>query len=226
MARLEQLHCRHKHALILGALGVGKTALVDQLKGKLSLLVSAESEHLVQIFDCLEAQLKMPSSSLKIPQRKRRLLHALTEAQQTVVFDGVKWITPKLSSFLTCVMERAPMWICSRSEHPWDIGHFWTWLVRLETVRLQEFRPAETREFVTAAVEAGQIPVVAKDIVEWMHRRSSGSPLVLRELCEELATNRYDLTNPHALRRLDLDRRIHEVFPAGWAGEKGGKSPR
>ena len=37
---------------------------------------------------------------------------------------------------------------------------------------------------------------------------------MLRELFEELAAGKYDLNNPLALRRLDLDRRIHEVLPS------------
>jgi hypothetical protein len=28
-----------------------------------------------------------------------------------------------------------------------------------------------------------------------------------------MATGKYDLDSPYALRRLDLDRRIHEIFP-------------
>jgi hypothetical protein len=63
-------------------------------------------------------------------------------------------------------------------------------------------------------VQAGIIPAKVRNIAEWLHRRSAGSPLVLRELFEELATGKYDLANPYALRRLDLDRRIHEIFPA------------
>ncbi|MGD0261516.1 MAG: hypothetical protein ABSD29_17005 [Verrucomicrobiota bacterium] len=49
---------------------------------------------------------------------------------------------------------------------------------------------------------------------------------MLHELFEELATGKYDLTSPQALRRLDLDRRIHEVFPGSGLGaaEPGGKS--
>ncbi len=213
LAQLERLHARRKNILILGPGGVGKTALADRLQEKLELLVCPESEHLVAIFDSLEAQLGLTADDLKLLQRKGRLLRVLAERKRTAVFDGVKWITPKLSSFLECVMERMPMWICTRSEHCWDIGHFWTWLVRFEKIELQPFHPAETREFITAAVEAGQIPSEVINIVDWLHHRSNGSPLILRELCEELATNSYDLSNPLALRRLDLDRRIHEMFP-------------
>jgi hypothetical protein len=141
------------------------------------------------------------------------VLRALAGLKRTVVFNGVGWTTPKLSSFLECVMARAPVWIATRSDHSWDIGHVWPLLNRVERVELHPFSPAETRECVAKAVAAGLIPRDALNIVEWLHHRSKGSPLVLRELLEELAAHRYDLNNPSALRRLDLDRRIHEVCP-------------
>jgi hypothetical protein len=103
---------------------------------------------------------------------------------------------------------------CARSGDPWDIGHIWPLLVRFARVELRPFHLAETQALVEAAVQAGLMPPEARNIVEWLQRRSAGSPLVLRELFDELATGQYDLANPHALRRLDLDRRIHEVFPA------------
>lgn len=94
-----------------------------------------------------------------------------------------------------------------------EIGHFWTLLVRFERGELHPFRLAETRARVEATVKRGIMPPETRRIVEWLHRRSAGLPLVWRKLFEELATGYYDLSNPLALRRLDLDRRIHEVFP-------------
>jgi hypothetical protein len=220
VSRLQQFHARRKHALILGPAGVGKTALVNHLKEKLDLLVCPRSEHFGSICESLEPQIGIAADDVKLPQRKQRLRRALAAAGRTVVFDGVNWTTPKLSSFLEFAMERAPIWICTRSEHSWDIGHFWTWLVRFEKIELRAFQPAETREFVVAAIQAGQIPREAMNIVEWLHHRSQGSPLILRELFEELAAHPYDLGNPHALRRLDLDRRIHEIFPLTTANKK------
>ena len=43
---------------------------------------------------------------------------------------------------------------------------------------------------------------------------------------EEVATGKYDLTSRNALERLNLDRRIHEVFPGAGSGAAGpgGKS--
>lgn len=212
--QLQRLHAQRKHALILGPAGVGKTALVDQLGQKLDLLVCPHSERFSSICENLEEQLGLPGGNLKLLPRKRRLHGALAGAGRTVVFDGVGWTTPRLSSFLESVMERVAIWICARSERCRDIGHFWPLLVRFETIQLHPFRPAETRAAVDAAVETGLIPRQTLNFAGWLHRRSKGNPLLLRELIQELAARRYDPASSHALRRLDLDRRIREVFPS------------
>jgi AAA ATPase domain len=213
IAQLQRLHAQGKHALILGPPGAGKTALVARLREKLSLIVCAQSKQFTSICKSLEAQLDLEATDARLPQRKQRLLRAVADAKRTVVFDGVGWTTPKLSSFLECVMERVPMWLCARSEHSWDIGHFWRLLVRFGKIELHPFRPAETRECVAAAVAAKLIPREALNIVEWLHHRSNGCPLILRELLDELANGKYNLNCLHDLRLLDLDRRIHALFP-------------
>ncbi len=226
LARLRELHGQGKHVLILGPAGVGKSALVGELREQLSLLVAPASAHLGAISGDLEPQLGLEAAGRKLLQRKQRLREAVAAAGRTIVFDGVGWISPKLSSFFESVTERAPVWICTRSEHPWGIGHFWPLLVRFERVELRPFHLSEAQALVEAAVQARLIPPETRSIVEWLHRRSAGSPLVLRELFEELATGKYDLNSPLALRRLDLDRRIHEVFPGSGPGaaEPRGKS--
>jgi hypothetical protein len=213
VAQLERLHAQAKQALILGPVGVGKTELVRHFASRLPLLICPESVRLSEIYSALEGQLGLDAGDLKLVPRKNRVLRALAGSKRTVVFDGLGWTTPKLSSFLECVMARVPVWIAARSDHSWDIGHVWPLLNRVERVELHSFQPTETRALVEAAVEAGLIPGEALEVVKWLHYRSEGSPLVLRELLEELAAHPCDLSNPHALRRLDLDRRIHEVFP-------------
>lgn len=215
LARLERLLTTRQSALILGPAGVGKTALLVRLKLQCDFLLCPQADRLAAICECLEAQLGLNPDDLRLVRRKNRVLQALAEAKRPVVFDGVGWTTPRLASFLEGVMARVPVWIATRSEHSWDIGHVWPLLNRVERVELHPFHLAETRELVAATVAAGLIPREAANIVEWLHHRSQGSPLVLRELFAELAAHSYDLSQPSALRRLDLDRRIHEVFPQG-----------
>jgi len=222
MARLCELHAQRRHVLILGPAGVGKSALVGELRKRLSLLVSARSAHLGEICGGLEEQLGLDAAGLKLLERKKRLREALGSAGRVVVFDGVGWTGPKVSSFFESIAERVPVWICARSEHPWDIGHFWPVLVRFERVEVRAFHLSETQALVEAAVEAGRSPAKAAGIVEWLQRRSGGMPLVLWELLEELASGRYDPDRAFDLKLLDLDRRIHQAVPDAGAGSGRG----
>jgi hypothetical protein len=209
---LRQLHRQERHALILGAKGVGKSALINHLQDSLGLLVCHDSEKLSSICDSLESGLGVKNDELRLPQRKGRALRLLSESRRTVVFDNIGWTTPKLSYFLEMTMERVPVWICARSVHSWDIGHFWVLLVRFQKINVKLFHRSETEQFVAEAVKAGIIPGDAVNIADWLHHRSNGNAAILSEFVEQLRRNSYDLSSPHALRRLDLDRRISETF--------------
>jgi hypothetical protein len=213
IARLRQLHKQRRHVLILGPEGVGKSALVAHLRDSLRLRVCPASERLSEICDALEREFDLEAGDFHIVRRKNRLLKLLKGTKRAVAFDGAGWTTPKLSSFIENVSERVPVWICARSEHPWDIGHIWPLLVRFEHVELKPFHPGETQMLVEAAVRGGSVPAETLNIVSWLHRRAAGNPKILCELLKEIARGHYDLSNAHTLRLLNLDRRIHELFP-------------
>ena len=213
IALLQRLHAQRKHVLILGAEGIGKSALVAHLRQPLRLRVCPASERLTEICDALERELGLDARELHLIARKNRLLKSLKGTKRAVVFDGVSWTTPKLGSFIENVSERVPVWLCVRSEHPWDVGRIWPLLVRFEHVELKPFHPAESRILVEAAIRGSRVPKKTLDVVDWLHRRLVGNPKILCELLTEIARGHYDLSNSHALRRLDLDRRIHEIFP-------------
>ena len=217
-ARLQQLHAQRKHVLILGPAGVGKSALIRHAACCLPLLVCPQSERLSGICTSLEAQLGLCGTEQRLPERKRRLLRAVTEMGKTVVFDAVGWTTPKLSAFLGCVSQRVPVWIATRSEHSWDIGHFWTLLVRFARLELHPFHLAETRALVAAAVGAGQVPDAALDAIKRLHHLAAGLPRVLCELLDGLAKGRYDPHRRFDLKLLDLDRRIEKLLVADESG--------
>jgi len=212
-AQLEGLHAQRKHLLILGPAGAGKTALVNHLKDRLGLVVCPRSDCFGEICEGLEGQLGLSGEGRKLLQRKQRVRQALAACHRTVVFDGVGWTTPKVASFIESVSQRVPVWICARSEHPWDIGHIWPLLTRFSRVAVKPFSLAQTRALVTAAVAAGLVAGGAVELVAWFHRRSGGIPLVLSELLAEAATGKDDLGNAHARWRLEMDRRIHQLFP-------------
>ena len=211
IARLRQLHKQRRHVLILGPEGVGKSALVAHLRDSLRLRVCPASERLSEICDALEREFDLEAGDFHIVRRKNRLLKLLKGTKRAVVFDGVSWTTPKISSFFDCVSERVPVWICARSEHAWDLGHFWQFLWKFERVELHPFHLADTRALVEALVDTGQIPAAALDVVERLHHLSAGNPQVLCELLDGLAGGRYDAHKLFDLKLLDLDRRIKQL---------------
>jgi len=210
---LQRLHAQRKHVLILGAEGIGKSALVARLRLSLRLCVCPASERLSEICEALERELGLDAGELHLIARKNRVLKSLKGTKRAVVFDGASWTTPKLASFIENVSERAPVWLCVRSERPWDIGRIWPLLVRFEHVELKPFHPGESLLLVEAAVRGKMVPVDTLNIIEWLHRHAGGNPKILSKLLEEIARGQYDLSNPLALQRLNLDRRIHEIFP-------------
>jgi hypothetical protein len=147
-------------------------------------------------------------------KRKNRLLKLFKVVRRAVVvFDNANWTTPKLGSFIENVSLCVPVWLCVRSEHPWDVGRIWPLLVRFERVELKPFHPKETQKLVASAVGEKVVPEKTLGIVGWLHHRAAGSPKILSELLMEIARGHYDLGHPHGLRLLDLDRHIHEMFP-------------
>ena len=213
--RLSGLHAKRKHVLILGPAGAGKSALVGQVRERLSLVVSGRSDHLGEICDALEPQFGLSGAGLRLLRRKQRVREGVAAAGRTVVFDGVGWTGPKVASFFESVMERAPVWICTRSELAHDIGHFWPLLVRFERVEVRAFHLSETKALVEAAIAAGRVPAEVAEIVEWLQRRSGGVARVVCELLAELVSGHYDVRRAFDLKLLDLDRRIHQAVPNG-----------
>jgi len=212
--QLCQLHKQCRHALILGVAGVGKSALVAHLHQTLPLIFCAQSGTVGEICNHLEIELDSLAPHLPLVQRKNRLLKVLAETGQTVVFDGLGWTTPKISSFLESTMERAPVWICARSELAGNIGHFWPLLARFEKIELRPFHLFETKALLAAAIENGQVPPSVTPFARPLHRLSAGLPLTLRELLEQFATGCYDLSQRAGLQLLELDRRIKHLLPA------------
>ena len=211
IAQLRRLHARRKHVLIVGSEGIGKSALVAQLKDTLSLVVCAQSETLGEICHHLETELNSPAPYLHLVQRKNRLLKILAETRRTVVFDGAGWTTPKISSFFESAMECAPVWICAQSELAHDIGHFWPLLARFGTIKLQPFHFSEMRALLSAAVASGQIPSSVEPFARQLHQLANGLPLALRELLEQFAAGHYKLSRQAGLQLLTLDRRIKSL---------------
>jgi hypothetical protein len=186
VARLQRLHAQHKHVLIVGPRGIGKTWLIRHLQASLGLLVCWQSTSFQAISNSLEGELGGNSQKQRVLPRKNDLLGVLTKANRAIAFDALGWTNLKLSSFLECLSERGPVWICCRSTELWDIGFFKPFLWKFVRVELHPFSLSETRALVEAAVQTGRVPPAALDEVGRLQKSSGGNPRILCDSLESL----------------------------------------
>jgi hypothetical protein len=209
--QLRQLYADHRHALIVGPAGIGKTALIRHLRQSCPLLHCEETSSLRRICDCLERELGWRHYKLNVIERKNRLIDYLARRGEVVAFDHVALTPPRVARFMAHLAERVPVWIACRSTLAADIGHVWQYLVRYERVELVPLSINETRVLVEASADAGHIQPDAKAHIADIHRLSRGNPRLLEELFIELAARHYQMDKPFGRHLLDLDRRIHEL---------------
>jgi len=212
--RLRQLHARRRHVLLIGAAGVGKSALIAQLREPLKLAVCGACDTLRHVCAELETSLGLPPVKLDLRSRKQRVRQALGESGRTVVFDGVGHATPRLSAFLESAMEHGPVWIATRSDQARDMGRFWPLLVRFERVELHPFHLADTRALIEAAVARGLISRAAPDLARWLHHRARGDLHRLSRWLAALTHCPHDLSTPGGRRLLELDVSLGELDAA------------
>ena len=215
LEELRQIYAERRHALIVGPAGIGKTALLRQVRQTCPLLLCEETSSLRRICDCLERELGWKHYRLNVIERKNRLIEYLARRDEPVVFDHVALTPPRVARFMAHLAERVPVWIACRTTLAHDLGHVWQYLSRFTRVDLMPLPFAETRVLVEASADAGHIQADAKAHMADLHRLSKGNPRLLEELLIELAARHYEMDTPFGRQLLNLDRRIHELALAG-----------
>jgi hypothetical protein len=209
--QLRSLHALRKHVLIVGPVGIGKTALLRQIRQHCPLLVCEETSSLRRICDSIDRQLGWTHHKLNVIERKNRLLAHLMRRGEPVAFDHVAHTPPRIARFMDFLAEKIPVWIACRSDRPHEIGHIWEHLYRFTRVELAPFTAQHTGQFILKAIAEGNIQSDAAEHLEELHRMSEGNPRILEELLMELASREYRMDGVCGLELLDLDRRIHEI---------------
>lgn len=211
MQKLRRLYVLRKHVLLVGPAGIGKTALLRQIRQTCPVLLCEETSTLRRICDGLERQLGWNHYKLNVIERKNRLLTYLDRRGEPVAFDHVALTTPRISHFMGTLGERIPIWISCRSSVADAIGHVWQHLYKFERVEVPPLTSAETRRLILAAVAAGNIQKDAREHIREVHRMSGGNARILEELLIELAEREYKMDSDFGLNLLALDRDIHEL---------------
>ena len=209
--QLQSLHLQRKHVLMVGRVGIGKTALLRQVRQRCPLLLCEETSSLRRICDGLERQLGWAHYKLNVVERKNRLLAYLGRRGEPVAFDHVARTPPRVARFMEMLGEQIPIWIACRSDQPDAIGHVWQHLYNFMRIEIPPLKPAETRRLILEAVAAGNIQSDARKHIRELHRMSEGVPRILEELLIELAAREYKMDSSFGLDLLALDRDIHEL---------------
>ncbi len=209
--QLRSLYALRKHVLLVGPAGIGKTALLRQVRQHCPLLVSEETSSLRRVCDSVERQLSWSYRKLDVIERKNRLLVYLGRRGEPVAFDHVAHTRPRIARFIAHLGEQIPIWIACRSDRSDEVGHIWQELYKFTCIEIAPLAAVETRTFVEQAVAQGNIQADARKHVDELHQMSAGSPRVLEGLLIELAAREYKMDSSFGLDLLSLDRRIHEV---------------
>jgi hypothetical protein len=209
--QLHGLYALRKNVVLTGAPGIGKTALLMQIRQQCPLLVAEETSSLRRICDSLERQLGWTHHKLDVIERKNRLLVHLQRRGEPVAFDHVAITPPRVARFIGRLGEQIPVWIACRSDRPHAIGHVWEQLYKFNRLELGPLTAEETGQLILQAANEGHIQEDACGHVRDLYRMSQGNPRVLEELLIELAARDYNIDSSFGLHLLDLDRRIHEI---------------
>lgn len=212
--QLRGLYSRCSNVLLVGPAGIGKTALLQQIRQQCSLLICEESSSFCRICDSLERQLGWTHHKMSVIERKNRLLAYLARRGEPVAFDHVALIPPRVARFIAMLVEQIPVWIACRSTQRDAIGHVWEYIYDFTQVEIPPLTFAETQRLIFASAEAGNIQDDACGHVRDLYGMSQGNARALEELLIELAAREYKMDSDFGLNLLGLDRRIHEIDTA------------
>jgi hypothetical protein len=209
--QLRSLYALGKHVLIVGPAGIGKTALLRQIRQQLPLLICEDTSSLRRICDSMERQVGWTHYKLNVIERKNRLLAYLERRGEPIAFDHVVHTPPRVARFIALLAEKIPIWIACRSDRAHEIGHVWEHLYKFMRLEITPFTAEDTRQFILEAIAEGNIQPDAQSHLHELYRMSEGNPRILEELFMELASREYKMDGVCGLNLLDLDRRIHEI---------------
>lgn len=213
LSRLRQLYLRRAHVLIVGPVGIGKTAILRQLRQICPFLHCEETSSLRRIADGLERQLGWTHRKLNVIERKNRLLAYLAKRGEPVVFDHVASTAPRVARYMGRLGEAIPIWIACHSDQSSEIGHVWQYLYKFTRIAIPPLSTAETQRLIAEAIAGGNIQSDARRHMRELHRLSAGNPRMLEELLIALSARHYRMES-FGLDLLAFDRTIHELDTA------------
>lgn len=217
LTALREIYRRRQNLLIVGETGVGKSALIRQLHSHTSLAVVEQTSKIGLICGALEHIFECHLLSLRISDRKRKLLTSIRNRNQPVVFDSAEDTTKSAADFIYQVSHFVPIWVVCRSDLPHEIGRISEHLANFVRLDVPSLKVREVRSLIALCIQAGRVRRDALAHVSEIYSFCRGNPGVLARLLEELNTPAFT-NNPslaNCLRRLRSNHR-HVPWPDKW----------
>lgn len=212
--RLQKLYAKRTHTVIVGPIGIGKSALLQRARQTCPLLLCEDTSSLGRICDGLERQLGWKHYKMNVIERKNRLLAYAERRGEPVALDHVALTAPRVGRFMERLSQRVPVWIACRSTLAAEIGHVWQHIHRFDRIELGPLTQADTVALIEEAIALGNIQSEAREHTAELHRLSKGVPRILEEFLIELSARKYKMGTAFGMHLLDLDRRIQEIDTA------------
>ena len=202
-----------KNLVVFGAEGVGKTALVrEAIEGASNVFYCPDTSTVKTTCQSLLAQLKLSVAEADNIARKRAILKATAGKKCSFVFDHVRWVSPKLLSFLGNIRESHTIIIVTRSIAWSDMGHLKMILWGFDKLEIAPLAHGAMRDVLRTQMKQLNLRVPNSQRFEVDALRIAGHNLhVLMELCQQAASGKYVFGKHLSTQLLNLDRRIKEL---------------
>jgi hypothetical protein len=181
---LIELHRQRRNVLMVGSPGVGKSALLQEVKVRLPLLIIPQTKEKA-LFKSLEDQLKDEQSPCTGPEVKR-YLKRIESRGEPVAFDSVADTSKAVSQFMFEVSKLVPVWIVCRSDLPHEIGLISNRLSDYVRLSLLPLKLIEVRRLIARSVQQDELRRDALNHVSALYRLCRGNPKILTAMpCAE-----------------------------------------
>ena len=191
LGALLELYRQRKNVLIVGSPGVGKSALLRQIRDRLPLLLIHAAVKLKDLFNSLEEQLELNQIQVRVSEVQNNLLARIQAKGEPVAFDSVADTPKAVSKFILRLSTVVPVWIVCRSDLPHEIGRVSDGLSDFVRLSLPPLKLTEVRSHIALSVQSGGLRKDALTHVSTLYSLCRGNPKILVGLMTELATPEY-----------------------------------
>lgn len=213
--RLDELMRQRKNILVLGAEGVGKTALVDHVLAACAMKNVLYSRHSTTLKETMVNMIESARGGKDLPKKdilslKKICYQLLDESPEYAVLDHVEWVEPKFYGFLTFLVERKlPFVIVTRQPGKKNIGHLWMGLYDFEKLEIKNLDPAQAGQLIDYYASSFDLKIDAPaDFKKEVFKISEGNPKIISQLCHLARDEKYRTKGYMDVKLMDLDRRI------------------